>query len=194
MSASYAVNPWVVASDEGSATFGQAWSGQMGSDQVEGVRWSLRRNCSVTPAQMGGFFGSISVVSLVIAMAFVWHGAAVVLWFALLELTVLGVALLVFARHATDADVLVLSGRRLWVEVMRGSKTSRHEFQADWARVEPATADGSLIEISGRGQAVQVGRFVRVDQRASLCRELREALNSARHLATASVVRPDSFV
>ena len=194
MSASFAVNPWVVATGEAGVRFGQAWAGRMGGDQVEGVRWALRRNCSVTPAQMGGFFGSISVVSLVIAMAFVWHGAPVVLWFALLELGVLGVALLMFARHAMDADVLVLSGRRLWVEVMRGSKTSRHEFQAEWARIEPASADGSLIEISGRGQAVQVGRFVRIDQRASLCRELREALNSARHLATASAARPDSFV
>jgi len=193
MSASFVVNRWVASSGEGGSRFGQAWAGRMGADQVEGVRWALRRNCSVTPAQMAGFFGSVSVVSLGIALAFVWHGAPVVFWFALLELTVLGAALLLFARHAMDADVLVLSGRRLWVEVMRGPKTARHEFQADWARVEPAAADGSLIEISGRGQAVQVGRFVRVDQRASLCRELREALNSARHLATASAARPDSF-
>jgi len=46
-------------------------------------------------------------------------------------------------------------------------------------RVEPKSGDQSLIELSGQGQTIEVGRFVRPELRHVLAREIRKALRSA---------------
>jgi uncharacterized membrane protein len=43
-------------------------------------------------------------------------------------------------------------------------------------RVEPAHGDGSLVELTGQGQHVRVGRYLRPELRNALARELRLAL------------------
>ena len=52
----------------------------------------------------------------------------------------------------------------------------RVEFAPAWVRVEPAAGERSLIELSGEGQRVEVGRFVRPELRRALADELRAAL------------------
>jgi len=149
-----------------------------GADEggVSVVQWQLRRNCSMTPRQLGIFYVSICLVSLLIATGFALSGAPVVLAFAGIELVLVGVALLVYARHATDADTLVLSDRELRVDQSDGTTVRTARFRAEWVRVEPASADGSLVELSGEGQRVRVGRFLRPELRAAFAQELRLAL------------------
>jgi uncharacterized membrane protein len=175
-SASILSNSWSVASPNAPWRFGRPW---VGADQRDGVRWVLRRNCSVTPRQMLGFYLSMCVVSLGIASGFAVHGAPVVLAFAGIELLVLGFALLVYARHATDADTLTLSGPSLAVEQSAGGITRTTLFRTEWVTVEPSREDGSLVELSGQGQRVQIGRFLRPEMRGPLARELRFALRDA---------------
>jgi uncharacterized membrane protein len=43
-------------------------------------------------------------------------------------------------------------------------------------RVEPQSDDGALVELSGQGHRVAVGRFVRPELRRQLAEELRMAL------------------
>jgi uncharacterized membrane protein len=43
-------------------------------------------------------------------------------------------------------------------------------------RVEPKDDDRSLIELSGQGRRVQVGRFLRPELRPALAKEIRQAL------------------
>lgn len=145
-------------------------------DGVTGLQWLMKRNCSVTPRQMLAFFASISLVSLGIATAFAVHGAPYVLGFAALEMTVLGLALLVFARHAGDRETLTLVGPALRVEQQFGGRTTCTDFAAEWLRIEPVAAQGSLIQLSGQGRSVRVGRFVRPEWRTALAGELRRAL------------------
>ncbi|MBW8720520.1 MAG: DUF2244 domain-containing protein, partial [Polaromonas sp.] len=45
-------------------------------------------------------------------------------------------------------------------------------------RIEPKDGDGSLIEVSGQGRSVRVGRHVRPELRPALAREIRMALRS----------------
>lgn len=151
--------------------------------QGGGVRWVLGRNCSISPRQLAGFYASVCAVSLLIAAAFAFNGAPVVLAFAGLELLVLGVSLLVYARHAADADTLTLQGMNLDVEQTDGSSTRTARFRAEWVSVEPARDDGSLVEISGQGQRALIGRFLRPEMRAPFARELRTALRLARDAA-----------
>lgn len=147
--------------------------------QGPSVQWALKRNCSVSPAQLGWFYASLCVLSLGIAVFF-WHqGATMILPFAWLELTVVGVAFLVYARHATDGERISLQGPSLVVELENGGRLERAEFHRDWVRVEPQADHRSLIEVSGRGRSVQVGRFVRPELRPALAQEIRRALREA---------------
>jgi uncharacterized membrane protein len=96
-----------------------------------------------------------------------------------LELAAVGIAFLVYARHATDGEKISLQGPRLVVELENAGRLERAEFHREWVRIEPKTGDRSLIEVSGQGCSVEVGRYVRPELRSALARELRMALRSA---------------
>jgi uncharacterized membrane protein len=150
-----------------------------GAGATRALQWRLLRNCSITPRQLGAVYASLCLVSLGIAAGFFAQGATLVLAFAGLELLAVGAALLVFARHAADRETLTLVGRALHVEQCSGSRVERTDFAADWLTVEPAAGQGSLVELSGRGQSVRVGRFLRPELRGAFARELRLALRRA---------------
>ena len=152
---------------------------QTGDAEAPALQWSIRRNCSLTPAQLLRFYLGMSVVSLGIASMFWFMGAHLVMPFAWLELMLLGGALLVYARHASDGEKITLRGSVLVVEREHGGQTERTEFAREWVRVEPSSGDGSLIEVSGQGRRVVVGRHLRPQLRPALARELRLALRSA---------------
>lgn len=140
----------------------------------------MRRNCSLAPRQVLNAYLLISGVSLVIAAAFAWWGATPVLVFAGLELLVLGVALLVYARHAADHEMIELRGDQMWVEHHCGGRVERSEFRPEWVRVEPSVGQGSLLELSGAGRKALVGRYLRPEWRQHLAVELRAALRRYR--------------
>ena len=154
-----------------SLRFGRA-SGPGGNS----IQWLLRRNCSMTPIQLVAFYLSLSAWSLAIAGAFWWHGATLVLPFAGIEVLAVGAALIVYARHAGDRERVVLTSGRLSVECTLGRRTDRVEFAPAWVRVEPAHGDRSLIELSGEGKRIAIGRFVRPELRRALADELRATL------------------
>jgi uncharacterized membrane protein len=147
--------------------------------QGQAIHWFLGRNCSVTPAQLGRLYASLCVVTLGIGTFLWFQGAVMILPFAWLELAAVGAAFLAYARHAADREHISLSGRRLVVELENAGRTERAEFNRDWVRVEPAVDDRSLIEVSGQGRRVNVGRYVRPELRPALAREIRRALREA---------------
>ena len=63
------------------------------------VQWLLKRNCSATPRQALALFGSLCLVSLLIAAVFWFQGATLVMPFAWAELAALAVALLLSLIH-----------------------------------------------------------------------------------------------
>lgn len=140
------------------------------------VQWFLRRNCSVTPHQLFWIYGSLCLLSLGIAAFFWLQGAALVLPFAILELLALGYAFLLYAKHATDGEKIMLRDSQLVVELESGGKVRRAQFQREWVRVEPRMDDLSLIEVYGQGRSISVGRFIRPELRPLLAREIRQAL------------------
>ena len=133
----------------------------------------------MTPSQLGWLYLSLCVLSLGIGLFFWVQGATLVLAFAGLEITVVGLAFLAYARHATDGEKISLQGARLVVECESAGRLERAEFAREWVRVEPKSGDNSLIELSGQGQTIEVGRFVRPELRQVLAREIRKALRSA---------------
>jgi uncharacterized membrane protein len=181
LSAAYAPAPWPRAAPApGIWRFATESDAEGGTRRVE---WLLKRNCSMSPAQLFGVYLSLAAVSLAIALGFTWHGASPVLAFAGIELLLVGVALLVYARHIADHERITLAGATLSVAHQRGAETDRCQFRAAWVRVEPLSSDRSLIELTGDGQTAHVGRYLRPDLRQPLAQELRLALRSQQRLA-----------
>jgi uncharacterized membrane protein len=142
--------------------------------------FDLRRNVSITPRQLMGCYALLCVLSLLVAAGFWWHGVTIVSLFTGLELLAVGVALLVFARHAGDRETITLTQGEMSVEQQVGPVVEQVRFRAEWVRVEPVADDGSLVELSGEGRSVRVGRHVRPEMRVALAQELRRALRLAR--------------
>lgn len=157
--------------------FGRASSGPGGEWAVE---WKLKRNCSMAPRQLLGFYSVLCVLSLAIASFLWWQGARMVMPFTWVELVAVGAAILVYARHAADNESIALRNDRLTVELASGNRLERVEFQPQWVRVEPEAGDGSLVELSGQGRRVAVGRYMRPELRPQLANELRMALRHSR--------------
>lgn len=155
---------------------GELWTSQAGTHAPWSVQWVFKRNSSLAPRQVMWFYASLCVMSLGLAGVFWLRGATMVMPFAWLELALVGVALLVYARHAADSERIALRGDELTVENCSGRRTERVAFQPAWVRVEPRHGDRSLIDISGQGRRIAVGRFVRPEARVQLADELRWAL------------------
>jgi uncharacterized membrane protein len=134
-------------------------------DEDGGLHWHLRRNCALTPAQFGTEFLSLAAIS-----------AAIAVFFAGIEVLALGVAFVVFARHAGDSEHICLRDGRVQVEQHVGASVVRTEIEAAWARVESPVAGRSLVTLSGPGQQVQLGRYLVSAERARLAASLRQGL------------------
>ena len=145
-----------------------------------GWRFDLCRNASITPRRLLLAYVLLCTLALAVAGGFWWQGVAMVLVFTTLELLAVGVALLVMARHARDGEVITLTDREMSVEQRCGPSVAHTSFRAEWVRVEPAADDGSLVELSGEGRSVRVGRHVRPELRVELAQELRRALRLTR--------------
>jgi uncharacterized membrane protein len=139
-----------------------------------GPQWCLQRNCSSSPTVLFGLYGVLVLVSLGIAAFFWVHGAPLVLPFALLELTAVGLALIVYARHAVDGERLRLEHGRLVVERRRGLREDRFEFDAHWVRL--SAAPGGAIDLREGRRGLRVGACAATGLRTQALREINEVL------------------
>ncbi|NRF66765.1 DUF2244 domain-containing protein [Aquincola sp. S2] len=176
MTATLAPSPWPAPpaarpnGGEGGWRFGRRGSA------ADSWSWDLRRNCSISPRQLLSAYGLLCAIALTIALGFWSQGVPSVLLFAGIELLAVGAAMLVMARHAGDRELITLAGREMAVEQYVGPRVECTRLRADWVRVEPAAGAGSLVELSGEGRCVRIGRHVRPELRDELAEELRRAL------------------
>lgn len=140
------------------------------------AEWVLKRNCAMAPRQLLSVYVALSLLSLGIATLLWGIGGTYVLPFACLEVLLLGVALLMYGRHAADRDVIALGADVVHVERHTGGRLEAVDFNPRWVRVEPQRHDGSLVRLSGHGRTVDVGRFVAPGLRRQLAEEVRWAL------------------
>ena len=173
MSVTLAPSPWSAPS---ASRHDAGW--RFGREQGGPAVWrfDLRRNVSITPRQLLAAYALLCSVSLLVAGGFWWQGVTVVGLFTGVELLAVGAALLVMARHAGDRELITLAGHELSVEQYVGPGMTHTKFRAERLWVEPVADDGSLVELSGEGRRVRVGRHVRPELRLELAQELRRAL------------------
>ena len=164
----------------GRETFGERPGLRSPGEAGWSVDWVLER-AGTGPLAWGArrmvpFYAVLCGLSLAVASTFWAHGAQGGRPLAWVELMLVGGTVWAPARHASDREGIVLRGDRLTVERACGSHVERVEFQPAWVRVEPEHGDRSLIELSGQGRRIAVGRFVAPEQRRQLAEELRLAL------------------
>ncbi|AOK30677.1 hypothetical protein WS67_15285 [Burkholderia singularis] len=138
--------------------------------------WLMKRNCSVSPRQFVTFYVSLAACSLMIAVLLFWRGAWLVLPFTGIELLAVGVAFIVYARHAVDYERIRLFRHRLIIERMSAERLTQIELNPDWVRVEPGESPCDPIRLVSRGEAFVIGQHLAQYRRAQFARELRASL------------------
>jgi len=140
--------------------------------------WVLRRNCSLTPRQLSVAFALVGATSLLVSLAWALSGAWIVLPFVLLELAVLAVAFLAYARHAADCERIVLAEDKVSVEVFRGPRVERSELPRQWLRCGIDENQPGLVRLVASRNEVCVGHFVGQADRERFVKEFKTALAS----------------
>ncbi|MHA6824236.1 DUF2244 domain-containing protein [Ralstonia pseudosolanacearum] len=138
--------------------------------------WLMKRNCSLSPRQVGWFYLSIVIFSFVIASFFAWQGAWFVLPFSGLEVTALGWALLYYARHASDYERIALDDDALVIEQVNACRRVRHVLNPRWVHVEVVEPLQEQVALCSSGRVVRVGRFLDPAGRRRLADELSRCL------------------
>ncbi|PTB21666.1 DUF2244 domain-containing protein [Trinickia symbiotica] len=138
--------------------------------------WLMKRNCSVSPRQFVLFYLSLALCSSAIAVLLSARGAWPIAPFTGVELLVVGVAFVIYARHAVDYERIRLYPNRLVVEQVSAERVARFEFNPRWVRVEPGATPREPIKLVSRGQTVALGRHLAHYRRAQFANELRVSL------------------
>lgn len=141
--------------------------------------WHLKRNCSLSPRQLGIAYIVLFVMSFVVAAAFTLLGAWHVIAWAALEMAAVALAFLHYARHATDHEHIALMDDCLLVEHVSAGETRQVRLDPCWLRIALPRHAQDLICLEARGIRIQVGRFVTEARRRQFVQELREELHSS---------------
>jgi len=139
------------------------------------VLWRLKRRSALSPAQLGSFYMLLCLGCLGVAALPGSQTAAAAMVFCLVAV---GAACVLYLRHDGDGERIMLQGDQLVVEQETAGRTRRAAFNRQSVRIEPKGGDGSLIEVSGQGRSVRVGRHMRRELRPLLAREIRLALRT----------------
>jgi uncharacterized membrane protein len=146
--------------------------------------WFLKRNCSLSPRQVGLAYGLLCLGALAIGLVFALRGIWFVFAFALLEIAAIALALLHYARHATDYEHITLSDNCLLIERIQAGERQQVRLDPCWTRIAvPQRYTHTLIALESRGVKVEVGAFVSERIRQQVAQELRGALRGSSFLA-----------
>ena len=140
--------------------------------------WVLRRNCSLTPRQLCVAFALVGTTSMLVSLAWALSGAWIVLPFVAIELAVLAVAFVAYARHAADCERIILAGDKVSVEVFHGARFERSEIPRQWLRCGIDDGQQGLVRLTSSRKEVRIGQFVGQADRKRFVEEFKTALAS----------------
>lgn len=141
--------------------------------------WLLKRNCSMSPRQVAVAYGALCLLTFAVASAFAVRGMWLVPAYAVLETGGLALALLHYARHATDHEHIALSEGCLLVERIEAGQCRQVRLDPYWTRIGVPARRHGLIRLEARGVSVDVGAFVSEETRHRVAAELRAQLRGA---------------
>jgi uncharacterized membrane protein len=127
---------------------------------------------------VGLFYLAQSIFSLIVASFFLVQGIWLILPFTLLELIVLGVALLIYAKHATDYEEILLNKEAL--VIVRSDANRINTFKASllWVKLSKELTAKKLIGVEYMGQVVEIGKFIHLHKRDAFRMQLANSLRT----------------
>lgn len=141
--------------------------------------WLLKRNCALTPRQLGLSYLALCGLSFAVASIWLARGAWLVLAFSVLEMAAAAVAWFIYARHATDHECLTLDRGCLQVDLVEAGRVSTVRLDPRQTRIIGPARYGALVRLEAPGAKVDIGRHVRPGRRRQLADELRTVLRAA---------------
>jgi len=143
--------------------------------------WTVKRNCSASPAQLAAVFASMVGLSFVFGIAFATQGLWLILPFAGLELVAVAIAFVVYGRRAADYERISLSEQDLAIERVDGARLTNWHFAPAWTRIEVEESGAGWMHrvrvyVCSRGERVEVGRHLAMPRRKALADEMHTAL------------------
>ena len=144
--------------------------------------WTLKRNCSLTPRQFGLAYGMLGAAMLLIGLGFALSGFWFVALFAVLDMGAIALALLHYARHATDGEHIALSEGCLLIERTEAGQVNATRLDPCWTKIDLPSRHRTLIRLKSRGIQVEVGGFVSEEKRQQVARELHRELRASSFL------------
>lgn len=145
----------------------------------QSTTWVFKRNCSLSPKQLMQWYLSLCLITLTIASGFLFAGFWIVLPFAGIELLLVGIAFVVYARHAADYEKIELQPNQLLLVIAEGSKVTQLEWSPQWAKLSYNGKYKAPLLFSYKGQKVKIGKFIAEKDKSALHRELKAALARA---------------
>jgi len=145
-------------------------------------RFLIRGNCSLTLPSLVTVYGSLAVVSLGVALRFLYLGLWMVLPFTLLELGLLGGILYYLWSRRDDVEVISIAHSEVRVE-QRDHKGSREwSMPCYWASVVVVNArhrnHPTRLLLRSHGKEEELGRCLTNEERDKLAGELRHAIDA----------------
>jgi uncharacterized membrane protein len=141
--------------------------------------WTLPRNCSLAPRQVGLAYGVLCLMSFAVAsICVIFQHAWCVLGYAAAEMLMAALAFLSYARHATDREHIALKDGCLLIDRIEAGELRQTRLDPCWTHVALPRRSQDLIALEARGVRIQVGRFVTASKRRQVAQELRQALGN----------------
>ncbi|MEZ5459049.1 MAG: DUF2244 domain-containing protein [Steroidobacteraceae bacterium] len=141
---------------------------------------TLTPNCSLTPRTAWTFFGSLCLVTSVVAALATAQGFWPVLPFAGLELGLLGWAMHRSLQRRHHRQTITITDESVEIEEVDVERRERVVFQRYWARVKMRAADSPLhpsqLLIESHGRRCEIGRFLNEQERRSVAQRLQRLL------------------
>lgn len=138
--------------------------------------WLLKRNCSLTPKQLGIAYAVLCLASFSVALMFTLQGAWIVLAFSVLEMTVVALAFLHYARHATDHEHIALMDDCLLIEQIQAGQMQQTRLDPYRTRVVLPCRTQDLISLVERDVKIEVGKFLTDRKRQQVAKEIQHEL------------------
>lgn len=138
--------------------------------------WLLKRNCSLSPRQLAVAYALLCAISFLIGMIFCLFGVWQELAFSTLEMVLVALAFLYYARHACDCEHIVLEEGVLLTEQMQAGQNRKTCLDPYWTRIVLPGRAHELINLESKGVKIAVGRFITQEKRQQIAQELRQQL------------------
>jgi uncharacterized membrane protein len=144
--------------------------------------WRLRRNCALTPRQLGVTIVALGAAAVVIAAL---TTALVRTWlfvvFALVEGVALLIAYLRYSRHALDGETITLFRHALVLEIDDGERHVQWRVSPSMVRIVCEGGNQArALYICYRQQRIEIGRHVTPALRVQIGEQLKREIAACR--------------